>query len=282
MKIVESRTLRRMVVRASAACALAGTLVTTSHAQSYTLTDGNAQLELHPSEAATTQLLSLDGSANLVGQTGYWYGAGDPVATHAVRTLVTQAAPNELTVGYDLLNGFASVNYRLEGGAAGSGDASIIETLTLTALWSAWVQPIFSYNDFNLSPADQAVIQADRSVAQYGDDLSLLVSGDVAPGHYEISNAPILLAKFNGGMPLTLTDTPVAGTPFPVPGDIAFALQWGLQVPPNTMRSITTTKRFAHTNPAIPEPGSGALLFTAVLASVGHLIQRRRSMRRSR
>ena len=233
----------------------------------FTLTDSNARLIINTSEAFTTQEWTVDGEENLTGGSGYWFGVGSPLGTSTTRTVAIQAEPNIMEVRYNFSNAFATVRYTLEGGPVGSGEATVTESVTLSTYVHEWVQPLYLYNDYNLSSTDIAMMDAAGSLAQYGGGRLLTITSTAAPLHYEAADRESLLTKFNGVPPLRLDDAPALGSIVsPASGDVASALNWRFAVAPRSYQTITTTKRLMRGTPsAIPEPGSVALLATALV-----------------
>jgi hypothetical protein len=270
-------------------CALAWCGASTVSAQVYSLTDGNASLDIHPLDALATQSLFVDGEPSLLNGAGYWSDlhrsvlplSTDPDTTFGI--VVKRVSANSVTVIYDDALAPIAVSYDLFGGSAGSGVASLKQTITVAnLLFGSLNFSLFGYRDFSLSDSDQAITFDGLTISQIGGGHSLIEAPDRPARHYEIDNPAALLARLNGAGPLTLSDTPAEGSPYPsTPGHAAYALQWGMEIAPRDTLIVTTHMTIGKSGgTAVPEPASLVLLAAGGIAVVGFsLCARRRSQR---
>ena len=272
-------------------CAFAWCSASNVSAQVYTLTDGNASLDIHPLDAATTQSFTVDGGSSLLNGAGYWSDlhrsvlplGNDPETTWGV--ISGQNAPNSAYVAY--LDQFApiGVTYELLGGAPGSGVASLKETITIANMFFGPLNfSLFGYRDFSLSDSDQAVTFDGMTMSQSGGGRSLIETSDRPARHYEIDNPDVLLARLNGAGRLTLSDTPAEGTPYPsTPGNAAYAFQWGMEVAPRDTLTVTTRMTIGKAGgTTVPELASLVLLAAGGMSVAGLSLSGRRRGQRVR
>jgi hypothetical protein len=268
----------RSFSRLACICVVAWLACGNADSQVYTLTDGNASFEVHPLDTLTTQTLSVDGGPSLLNGAGYWSDLHRSVLPLSIDPdtpwgiVVRRASANSVSVIYDDPLAPIAVTYDLFGGTAGSGVASLKETITIAnMLFGPLNFSLFGYRDFSLSDSDQAVTFDGMTMSQIGGGCSLIEASDRPARHYEIDNPDVLLARLNGGGPLTLSDTPTVGIPYPsTPGHAAYAFQWGVEIGPRDTLTVTThltVGRSAGTT--VPEPASLVLLASGGIAVSG-------------
>ena len=257
---------------AATICLLIAAIQPGARAQTYVLSDGNARVTLNPSNAAITQSLTIDGGPNLVGQAGYWSDIGGTIAPLASAVtpgwgfMSQQVSPNHAWFGILGLFLNLGVDYEVSGGVAGSGEATILETIYVAnRFYGPDRYSLYSFNNFGLTGLNRATMGADSSLLQRGDEGSeLLVNTTRVPTHYEIGDTGALLGKLTAGTrALALSDTPPIGVASPgTPGNVAYALQWDLWLGPVSQTSFVTTTHISLLGipPAVPEPNSLMLL----------------------
>lgn len=249
-------------------------------AQVYTLTDGNAQVQMNVNGMAMMQTLSVDGSPSLVGREGFWSNLGGPVAPFS--GMAQQTAANAVSFFRNSIGLPVDIDYVLTGGEPGSGEATLTETAhAANFVFGAAGFSLYNYNDFNLTAHDHATFLAPDSLLQQGDDGSTLTQTcSLLPTHYEVNNPAVLLGEINQGVPtVKLSDTPAIGTLYPpAPGDVSFAFQWNLDFSPITRIDFSTTKHiYLHGAPStVPEPNSLLLVAFGAIPGAALLKRKRR------
>jgi hypothetical protein len=248
-----------------------------AQAQSFTLLDGNARVQLFPNTDATVRVFSIDNGPDNVFRANYYYRLGE-TAERALSTIGNgQFMPigsNRLDVTFQAPSFTSLVSYILQGGSAGSGRATLQESVSLTNTTAAAIAlTLFDYADYDLLfnqavPDDQAVVVQPGLIRQFDPLSTLLASTSVVPDRYEINfglGGPVLfpiLTRLNDAEPTVLSNTPAIGVPFPgTPADVSFAYQWNLTLNPGQTFVLTSQKNIE----AVPEPTTiGAMVATAI------------------
>lgn len=261
------------VVRALALCSfclfsLSGFFAQSAVAGLFTLTDDNSAVQFDTDSQANAFTWTVDGQ-NQLAQQAFWYRIGNT----AEQSLDTLLHPTEgttdtnfdgdddtLFVRYNGVGFDVEVRYVLDGGIAGSGASDMGEQISITNFGSAPLDfHIFQYSDFDLvgtSGGDSAVFTNANTVRQSEGALRLTETVVTpVPSHREIDFYANTRAKLNDGVATTLSDTPPIGTVFG-PGDVTWAYQWDIVIPPESTFQISKDKNLN----AIPEPASLALL----------------------
>ena len=249
----------------------------------FSLIDGNSQADINPGGPAGMYNWFVDGTDYLA-QQWFWYRIGGvpggPTPEQPINTIGApvnnQPNARQLTSTYN--NGVISlrVDYTLNGGTPGSGNAQILESITINNLTA---QPILGFNFFQYSDFDLGAVDT----VQLGTDLSgkfneaLQISGPIkfveaanTPGanRGEVNTFPTTLNKLNDLVSDNLNNN--AG---PVAGDVTWALQWTFDLAPfgqpNSSFVISKEK-----NLSIPEPSALALIS---LGLIGYAVKRSRS-----
>jgi hypothetical protein len=162
------------------------------------------------------------------------------------------------------------VNYRLMGGAPGSGRADMAETILLENIGNGpYTVHLFQYSDFILSFEEDTVrIPWPNTARQwFVGPVSMRLSETVVtpePDGREVALAADLLADLNDPAPTTLS-----GFTGPLTGDVAWAFQWDAILAPGETFLISKDKGIYPT----PEPATLALV---AAGGIGILLRRRR------
>lgn len=246
-----------------------------------TLTDLNSTFSIEPTTQAGAYSWEIDGTQHLFKE-WFWYRLGAAGRERSIDTLTflgfagtdTDADTSNVLLQYRHSNFTLDIEFDLTGSTAGSGTASIAETITITSTRAPNTGNIamnfFAYTDFNLqgTPDDTATV-VDPSTITQTDDLTFASSvTSVSPGadHYEVATGTTLLDSLNsmGNTPTTLSDTPTVGGSVG-PDDVAFAFQWQEVIAPGVSFVINQEKSIVGSMTAIPEPGSLLLVASGLI-----------------
>jgi len=244
----------------------------------YNLTDDNSSISVDLTGGAGINAWTVDAINHLETQ-WFWYRTGAMTDEAAINTLaITKSGPTD--TNFDTFPDTAYVKYTgagftvelrasLDGGAAGTGNSTLAEQITIKNTGAANLTfHFFQYTDFNLggTPLDdtiQIVGTLPDSIFQsdpkYDGDTVVVPKADA----YEAGGAAALLNLFSDGAPTTLANVTTAG-----PGnDVAWALQWDRILQPGKTFQIVIGKEIA------PEPATMAML---VLGGAGLFLTKRR------
>ena len=244
----------------------------------YNLTDDNSTINVDLTGGAGINTWTVDAINHLETQ-WFWYRTGAMTDEAAISTLpLTISGPTD--TNFDTFNdtayalytgaGFtAELRASLDGGAAGTGNSTLAEQITIKNTGATNLTfHFFQYTDFNLggTPLDdtiQIVGTLPDSIFQsdpkYDGDTVVVPKADA----YEAGGAAALLGLFSDGLPTTLANVAAAG-----PGnDVAWALQWDRVIGPGKTFQIVIGKAIA------PEPATMAML---VLGGAGLFLTKRR------
>jgi len=242
-----------------------------SRAATVALTDGNSSAMVDLSSAAGMYNWSVDGQNQLNTQWFYYRtgvgGLAQPINSIGPASYVTYNA-NEVTATYSSAQLSVSINYLLSGGLAGSGTASILESISVHNNSGAVLDlHFFQYSDFDLGGTP-------------GGD-SIAISGSPGPGFNFVQQSkgvglsigeavvsPFATAAETDAAFNTLNNlNTVAGYNLnnnlaSGPGNVTWALQWDANIAINGDLDVFKGKRLAIV--PIPEPSTVALLAVAV------------------
>ena len=247
-------------------------------AQSFILSqkDSTAQIDL----SSGLSNWQVDG-VNQVNQQGFYFSVGntqaEPISTIAAPSNVsTSAITPTVTATYANVNGPISVTtkYQLTGQASGSGQAKLLETITVKNT-SAFAQDfhLYQYSDFDLGGVtgnQNAVFFNNGSGAyqltQTGAATTLNESAAAPAASSSEVQAGLLdatlLGLANAGL-TTFNDTLSAG-----PGNVVYGYEWdAASLAPNSSYQVSITL-------SVPEPSVLAILSTG---AIGLSLIRRRS-----
>jgi PEP-CTERM motif len=235
-------------------------------AQPVSLIDQNSSATIDPDSQAGMFNWFVDGQDQLA-QQWFWYRIGPAGSESSIDTLSTPAVSTfDGTRGLSLLYAGSvfsvQVDYLLTGGATGSGQSDIGESIRITnSTDTALDLHFFQYTDFDLlgNPNGDST-QLSFGPNQYfpadqtkGNALSETVVTPAA-NHGEAGLFPITLNELNDGSPTTLNDVASAG-----PEDATWALQWDVTIAPNSTFLLSEDNRLA-----IPEPSTLALILVGL------------------
>ena len=235
------------------------------------LTSGNSVVKIDPFNPSGMNSWVVDGQNQLY-QQWFWYRTASQTREYSIDTIgaptIVQNTPSQATSTYTGVGFTLRVTYDLVGGAGGSGQSAINETITIN---NTTASPLgfgfFQYSDYNLGGVDLDVVQI-----QSGFGYALVTSGPIGLGEAVISPsaangevAPydLTLLKLNNNSVDNLNGSLGPSTP----GDNTFAFQWDFTIAPNGSQIISKVKSLQVQ--AIPEPTTVglALLGTFVLVS---------------
>ncbi len=222
--------------------------VVSSQAQ-VSVTNNNSFIELNPNSTAGMYTWTVDGVDQLY-QQWFWWRIGDAGGEQGINAIgaptISRPSANRLSLLY--ANGIFSVqvNYTLNGGAAGSGAASMGQTIRIVSYTNAPLSlHFFDYADFDL---DNTIGGQDATISglyQVVQNLGpRLVTHTVSPGatHAEANSFANTLNSLNDVNPTTLNDVMTVGST-----DATWAFQWDLNIAANGSQLFSMTYQ-------VPEP----------------------------
>src|SRR5436190_3168452 len=228
-----------------------------------TLTDGNSHAQIDPNSQAGMFNWFVDGQ-NQLNQQWFWYRVGSSGPEFAINSIGAPviSRPDAKTAYITYTgNGFSlEVDYVLTGQTAGSGQASIRESIRIhNSLDTPLSFHFYQYSDFDLNSngGGDTITLGKNNAGKFNEALqtegALFTSETaVTPGadHGEAAFFNTTLVKLNNGVPDTLSDA--AG---PIgPGDVTWALEWDPTIAPISDFLISKQKDLQ-----VPEPSTLAL-----------------------
>ena len=171
----------------------------------------------------------------------------------------TQDQPNHLNTTFANVSFGVTIDYLLVGGGAGSGQADILEGITLHNYSASQITfHFYQYSDFNLlNDPNGDTVDMDATYAFQQKGPTQIAEGIIAPDasffEANITGQPTsTLAKLAGTQSLSLGDYTHAY------GDVTWAFQWDMPIDANSDQNITKDKLLDVY--VIPEPSALALL----------------------
>ena len=269
---------------------LLGMLATSQAQPSYTLSSLNATVNINAGGLAGMNNWLVDGVNQVKGQ-WFYYRIGDLSANQSIDAMgnlsASQGSANTLTLTYSDLPSSpdysARVDYNLTGSAAGSGQASLGETVTFyNYSANSLVLRFFDYADFDIggNPGGQSVTMSQTSfgpptapvyTTHFTQSLgafsvtSSTASGSFGNSGMEANDFSTTLQTITNGTPSNLNGVLTAA------GDVTAAAEWEVTLAPG--KSLQLSKTFTI---SVPEPSSVAVLG---LGLVSCLLGRRRGTR---
>jgi len=235
-----------------------------SVASLFTLTDENTVAQFDTATQANNFNWFVDGN-DVLAQQAFWYRIGNvpessvhslPIGVQGISDSTLDGNPDTLFVRYNGAGFRIETRYTIDGGVPGSGASDMGEQISISNLLDSPLDfHFFQYADFDLSAADSAFFTNANAVDQIGSGLRLSETVVTpVPSHREIAFFPVTLNKLNDAAPTTLSDTTAAGA-----GDVTWAYQWDVLIPPSSSFLISKDKSIR----LVPEPAAGALLSLA-------------------
>lgn len=237
-----------------------------------TLTSGNSVVNIDPYNQMGMNTWYVDGQNQLY-QQWFWYrigGAAEQSIDSIGTPSIVQNSASQMTSSYSGPGFTLAINYDLLGGAAGSGQSTVNELITINnTSGSALDFHFFQYSDYNLGGVDQDTVQI-----QPGYGYALVTSGPLRLGETVLTpsanNGEV--APYNQTL-LKLTDAVadnLNGSIGPLgPGDNTFAFQWDKVIAAGGSLQISKVKSLQVQ--VIPEPTAAVL----ALLGAGVFVSRR-------
>jgi hypothetical protein len=234
-----------------------------SVAQAASVADLNATANFNFANPMLQSSFTVDGFNQLSGASVYFRvgnGAEASVATLGVPTLSTYDGTRGIIAQYTGGSFTLQVDYHLTGQSALSGSAILTETIRVHNTTAAALDfHLFSFNDFDLNStpsgdtAQLVGFGGSYFLASQLDGSSAWAQTVFTPGasRGEVDSSGSLLAKLNNGVADNLNNTTSAG-----PGDVAWALQWDLNIAPGSI--VAVSKTVSIQVQGIPEPSAYA------------------------
>lgn len=255
---------------------LNGSAAQRSEAALLTLIDDNSSADFDTATPSNNYNWFVD-NTDLLAQQAFWYRVGNAGPEQSVHTLPIgvqgtsdanfDGNPDTLFVRYNGAGFRVETKYSLDGGVPGSRTSDMGEQISIINLTASPLDfHFFQYADFDLSAADTAIFTNANTVDQSGGGLRLSETiVTPIPSHREAAFFPITLNKLNDGLPTTLSDNAGAG-----PGDVTWAFQWDVVIPPSSTFLISKDKQII----AVPEPASASLLILTATLFLGRCRKR--------
>jgi len=274
LKISNLRTpIKGLALKLGVATAV---LLATSPLQAavYTLNDNNSTAIIDADNQSGMFSWTVDGQDQL-NQQWFWYRVGNGLAasidTISASALIYNDA-NTLITSYTHNDFVLQITYILTGGGAGSGDADILESISVQNTSNGTLDfHLFQYSDFNLlgTPGGDSVVIQDNDpppgydyILQFdgATDISETIN-DPDADRAEVDSPFNTINNLNTIAGYNLNNTLSGG-----PGDMTWALQWNRAIAAGTTFDVFKDKRLSITN--IPEPTAASLLGLALGAWV--------------
>lgn len=269
-------------------------VATTAVGSTLTLSDSNSVVQINPTGGTAGGINSwtLNSGPNNLTEQWFWYaiGGGSRSTIDTLGTPVitgTSAGPDRTAyLVYSGSNGLSvEVDYLLTGGATGSQQGDLGETIRLTNSNStAMTLHFFEYSNYNLSngSADTLQFPGLNSVAQTNGTSSAQTVIVPMPNENEGALYPVTLGKLTTGT-AALSNFPVPNTSGSVgPGNVTWTYEWDPTIAANSTYIISNDGQLISGTPTVggppptPEPSTLALLFSGVLGVMGYVWRRRR------
>lgn len=225
-----------------------------------TLTDGNSLVDINPYLPMGMNSWKVESQEQLF-QQWFWYRVGNTAeqSIDAIGTpTVVQNSLSQMTSTYSAAGFSITILYDLLGGAVGSGQSTVNESITINnTSGSALDFHFFQYSDYALGGVDADTVQmaGDFSNALVTSGASHLGEVVVSPGAIlgEVAPWDQTLLKLNDADADTLNgSTTTLG-----PGDITFAFQWDFSIAAGGSKQISKVKSLQVE--VVPEPTTAAL-----------------------
>jgi len=261
-----------------------GALANKANAALRTLVDNNSIVEINTTSQEGMRFWSVDGVEQLF-QQWFWFRVGNgPEASIDTLTLLNDFPSDsdgdldteDLNLVYGGVGFEIEVDFKLNGGSAGSGTSDVAEQISITNTGESPLDMhFFQYVDFDLggtAGGDTAVFTNENTVQQFEGSVVLSETVETPdPNRREINDYNVTLTKLNDGVATDLLNMPTEDVPFG-PGNVTWAFQWDATINPGGTFQISKDKQIT----IVPEPGSCVLL---VAGLAGLIIRRRRAHR---
>ena len=259
---------------------LAG-MVVPGEAQIFFLNDANSLVTIDASAPAPVGMTSyqVNGIQEVRNQWFYYrignLGPENPIEAIGGLTF-SQSNARTLDLTYANAQYSARIVYTLTGGALGSGQSSLNQSITFLnkSTSSDLSLHFYDYSDFDLdaTSAGQSLqflttaaptLRTNKFTQTFGSSwlTTSLSSGTNFPSHVEAALYNQTLAKLLDANPTTLND--VLG---PVLGDVTGTFQWDVTLPPEA--SLSISKLITMQVTLVPEPSMVGLLALGLIATI--------------
>ena len=175
----------------------------------FTLRDGNSRVKVDPAIQTTVHEWNVEGTQHLK-ELSNWYRIGSsresPLNTLALFPAAYfdsngNGVPDSVQLVYGSFEHefVIEAEYRVVGGAPGSGLSSLFETVRIRNLGSADLDfHFFEYIDFDLShsPTDDTAGPITPAAGEQSDPLTIVSGGSTDVDHYEYGFAPNIRAAY--------------------------------------------------------------------------------------
>lgn len=249
------------------------TATTATGSGSLVLTSGNSSALVDADYGMGIYSWNVEGIEHLT-QSWFWYRLGPSGGQTSINMLsrqpITQPDANTASVRYTAADIEVTLGLELQGGPDGSNTSALAQAVTVRNPGQTSIDVhLFQYIDLDVdeSYSANAVTLTGTRAVQSGPQGTVIATQFVpAASRWQVAAYPDVLDLLTGGEPVTLNNC--GG---PVTGDLAFALQWDLQLAPGAAARIDATS-------IIPDPATHVLLACLVM----HLALTRRRTRFAR
>jgi hypothetical protein len=257
-----------------AACAAVLHCLVAPHASAASLTSGNSSVNIDPVTQLGMNSWLVDGQEQLY-QQWFWYRIGNTAEQpiNLIGAPVVAATGTQLSSTYTAPGFSISIVYDLLGGAWGSGQSTVNESIAIHNFSGSDLDfHFFQYSDYQLGGVNLDTVQLsslfNEALVTSGAFSLGEVASTPAANRGEVAFANQTLLKLNDGAASTLDNTvgPVG------PGDVTFAFEWDFTLAASGQGSSMIISKVKHLQvEVIPEPTA----MTLGLLGVGLLAGRR-------
>lgn len=282
----QEKPFRKRMAHFGACLASASALLIPGYASAQspiTMNDGGSTATVNLNSSAGMSAWTVNGQ-NQLNQQLFWYqtdgGVANPINTIGTPTVSMSSGAdgiNNVTAVYQNSQIQVTINYLLQGGGAGSGNADITESIMAQNIsGSAFTLNFYQYSAFNLLGAGNDTVQifgnpGDYTGVRQFNGSTAITEAITSP---DAQNAEAAALGYTMNRLNTVAGLQLNGNTLSGPGLETWALQWGTNLNPGDVFDLTKDKSLSIT--VTPEPSTLSLLALGVGAA-GFALRRRKS-----